>query len=41
MASKFQDAMKRMAIIGHNRNDLIDCSAVVPIPVPGLGKPAT
>ncbi|KAE9396746.1 manganese peroxidase [Gymnopus androsaceus JB14] len=41
MASKFQAAMSSMAIIGHNRADLIDCSAVVPKPVPALGKPAT
>ncbi|KAE9403095.1 manganese peroxidase [Gymnopus androsaceus JB14] len=41
MASKFKAAMSQMAIIGHNRDDLIDCSAVVPKPVPALGKPAT
>ncbi|KAE9403094.1 manganese peroxidase [Gymnopus androsaceus JB14] len=40
MASKFQEAMSRMAIIGHNREDLIDCSAVVPKPVPALNRPA-
>nr|BAG72079.1 manganese peroxidase [Lentinula edodes]BAG72080.1 manganese peroxidase [Lentinula edodes] len=41
MASRFQAAMAKMAIIGHNRADLIDCSAVVPTPVPSLGVPAT
>lgn len=41
MASKFKAAMSKMAIIGHNREDLIDCYAVVPQPVPALGKPAT
>ncbi|KAE9388738.1 manganese peroxidase [Gymnopus androsaceus JB14] len=41
MAAKFKEAMSRMAIIGHNRGDLVDCSAVVPQPAPGLGKPAT
>ncbi|KAE9389238.1 manganese peroxidase [Gymnopus androsaceus JB14] len=41
MASRFQTAMKSMAIIGHNRDDLVDCSAVVPVPVPALKKPAT
>ncbi|KAE9406781.1 manganese peroxidase [Gymnopus androsaceus JB14] len=41
MASKFKNAMSRLAVIGHNPNNLIDCSAVVPKPVPGLGKPAT
>ncbi|KAE9394243.1 manganese peroxidase [Gymnopus androsaceus JB14] len=41
MAAKFKAAMSQMAIIGHNRADLIDCSAVVPKPVPALNKPAT
>ncbi|KAE9394242.1 manganese peroxidase [Gymnopus androsaceus JB14] len=41
MAAKFKAAMSKMAIIGHNREDLIDCSAVVPKPVPALRKPAT
>ncbi|KAE9406778.1 manganese peroxidase [Gymnopus androsaceus JB14] len=41
MASKFKNAMSRLAVIGHNPNNLIDCSAVVPKPVPALGKPAT
>ncbi|KAJ3873747.1 manganese peroxidase [Lentinula edodes] len=41
MAARFKAAMAKMAVIGHNPNDLIDCSAVVPKPVPALGIPAT
>lgn len=41
MASRFKEAMSKMAVIGHNPADLIDCSAVVPKPVPALNKPAT
>lgn len=40
MASRFKAAMSKMAVIGHNPNDLIDCSAVVPKPVAALNKPA-
>ncbi|KAJ3732783.1 manganese peroxidase [Lentinula guzmanii] len=41
MAARFKAAMAKMAVIGHNPNDLIDCSAIVPKPVPALNKPAT
>ncbi|KAJ3759576.1 manganese peroxidase [Lentinula raphanica] len=41
MAARFKAAMAKMAVIGHNPNDLVDCSAVVPKPVPALNKPAT
>ncbi|KAJ4464513.1 manganese peroxidase [Lentinula edodes] len=41
MAARFKAAMAKMAVIGHNVNDLVDCSAVVPKPVPALNKPAT
>ncbi|KAJ3982013.1 manganese peroxidase [Lentinula detonsa] len=41
MAARFKAAMAKMAVIGHNPADLIDCSAVVPKPVPALNKPAT
>lgn len=41
MASRFKEAMSRLAVVGHNPADLIDCSAVVPKPVPALRKPAT
>ncbi|KAJ7149147.1 manganese peroxidase 3 [Mycena filopes] len=39
MASAFRAAMAKMAIIGHNRANLIDCSDVIPIPKPVTGKP--
>ncbi|KIK52427.1 hypothetical protein GYMLUDRAFT_180143 [Collybiopsis luxurians FD-317 M1] len=41
MASRFKAAMAKMAIIGHNAEDLIDCSAVVPKPVPALKQATT
>jgi hypothetical protein len=34
MASRFQAAMEKMSVIGHNVHDLIDCSDVIPIPKP-------
>ncbi|KAJ7070455.1 manganese peroxidase [Mycena belliarum] len=33
MASSFRAAMAKLAILGHNRDDLIDCSSVVPATV--------
>ena len=33
--------MSKMAILGHNRKNLIDCSEAVPIPVPPVKKPTT
>jgi cytochrome c peroxidase len=41
MMSRFQEAMKRLAIVGHNRASLIDCSEVLPHPAPPVTKPAT
>ncbi|EKM55990.1 uncharacterized protein PHACADRAFT_256984 [Phanerochaete carnosa HHB-10118-sp] len=41
MASSFQAAMSKMTILGHNRADLVDCSAVVPVPKPAVNKPAS
>ena len=41
MMSSFKAAMAKMTILGHNRNDLIDCSDVVPVPKPPVNKPAT
>lgn len=42
MAESFKEAMKKMAIIGHSRKDLIDCTEVVPDNAAGpVGKPAT
>nr|Q70LM3.1 RecName: Full=Manganese peroxidase 2; Short=MnP2; AltName: Full=Manganese peroxidase isozyme 2; Flags: Precursor [Phlebia radiata]CAD92854.1 manganese peroxidase precursor [Phlebia radiata] len=41
MATAFKNAVKKLAVLGHNRNDLVDCSAVVPVPKPATGTPAT
>ncbi|GJE85328.1 manganese peroxidase isoform 4 [Phanerochaete sordida] len=41
MASSFRAAMSKLAVLGHNRNSLIDCSDVVPQPKPAVNKPAT
>ena len=41
MVSSFKAAMSKLAILGHNRADLIDCSDVVPTPKPGVNKPAS
>ena len=41
MMSNFASAMAKMAITGQDRNSLIDCSEVIPMPVPPLDKSAT
>ncbi|CAK5261862.1 unnamed protein product [Mycena citricolor] len=41
MAYSFKAAMAKMAILGSRRSDLVDCSAVVPVPKPALNKPAS
>ncbi|KAJ6463150.1 manganese peroxidase [Mycena vitilis] len=41
MVSSFKAAMAKLAILGHNRADLIDCSDVVPATVKGAVKPAS
>jgi cytochrome c peroxidase len=41
MATNFQAAMKKLAIIGHNRNSLVDCSEVIPETVSTPVKAAT
>ena len=41
MASSFQAAMSKLAILGHNRSDLIDCSDVVPATNGTVTKPAS
>lgn len=41
MASSFQSAFQKMAVLGSNPNDLIDCSDVIPTPKPAVNKPAT
>ena len=32
MVTKFAAAMSKLAVIGHNPRDLVDCSEVIPIP---------
>jgi len=41
MASMFAEAFKKMAILGHNREDLVDCSEVLPPPAAPVTKPPT
>jgi len=41
MSSAFQAAMAKLAVIGQNAASLIDCTEVIPQPVPASGKPAT
>ena len=41
MMSNFKSAMAKLAVVGHNPNQLIDCSDVIPNPVPPASKPAT
>ncbi|KAJ6551134.1 manganese peroxidase 3 [Mycena capillaripes] len=39
LQAKFRAAMSKMAIIGHNRADLVDCSDVIPVPKAVVGTP--
>jgi manganese peroxidase len=41
MASSFKAAMSKLAVLGHNRNALIDCSDVVPAPSTAAVKSAS
>nr|BAR45974.1 manganese peroxidase isozyme [Phlebiopsis crassa] len=41
MAASFKAAMSKLAVLGQNRADLIDCSDVVPVPKPAVNKPAS
>ncbi|THH09970.1 hypothetical protein EW146_g8523 [Bondarzewia mesenterica] len=44
MVSKFEKVMSRLAVVGHNRNALVDCSEVIPVPkavkLPAVTLPA-
>ena len=33
--------MAKLAVVGQNTRELIDCSDVIPIPKPPVAKPAT
>ncbi|KAJ7909609.1 putative versatile peroxidase [Mycena leptocephala] len=39
LQAKFRAAMSKMAVIGHNRANMVDCSDVIPVPPPLVGKP--
>ncbi|KAK7052082.1 peroxidase [Favolaschia claudopus] len=39
LQAKFRAAMSKMAIIGQKRANMIDCSDVIPVPKPVVGKP--
>ncbi|KAJ7202063.1 manganese peroxidase 3 [Mycena pura] len=39
MQTEFRAAMSKMAIIGHSRSSMVDCSDVIPVPKPVVGKP--
>lgn len=41
MMANFKSAMAKLAVVGHNPEELIDCSDVLPEPVPPVSKPAT
>lgn len=41
MMFNFQTAMSKLAVVGHNPQELIDCSDVIPEPKPPVRKPAT
>ncbi|THG95732.1 hypothetical protein EW145_g7907 [Phellinidium pouzarii] len=41
MMSNFKSAMAKLAIVGHSAEDLIDCSDIIPTPLPPVAKPAT
>ena len=41
MMANFQRAMAKLATIGHNPRDLVDCSEVIPQPKAPVNKPAT
>ena len=41
MMLNFQTAMAKLAVVGQNVNELVDCSDVIPNPVPPVAKPAT
>ncbi|KAI0268698.1 manganase peroxidase [Gloeopeniophorella convolvens] len=34
MANAFKAAMSKLAVLGHDRNAMVDCSEVIPVPVP-------
>jgi len=41
MMTNFKNAMAKLAVVGQNTAELVDCSEVIPTPVPPVAKPAT
>ena len=41
MATSFQAAMTKLALLGNKQTDLIDCSPVVPVSKSAINKPAS
>ena len=41
MANAFKTVMAKLAVIGQDTRHFVDCSEVVPVPVPALKKTAT
>jgi len=41
MANAFKAAMAKLAVVGQDASKLIDCSEVIPEPIPASGNPAT
>jgi len=41
MANAFKAAMAKLAVVGQDTRNFVDCSEVVPTPVPAVNKPAT
>jgi manganese peroxidase len=40
MASKFKKAMAKLALVGQDASDFVDCSDVIPAATPALRKNA-
>ena len=38
MVAKFEKAMAKLAVLGHNPLSLVDCSEVIPAPKPFTGQ---
>ncbi|EJD02558.1 manganese peroxidase 2 [Fomitiporia mediterranea MF3/22] len=41
MMNNFRSAMMKLAVIGQDTNSLVDCSEVIPAPLPPVNKPAS
>jgi len=41
MSSMFAAAMQKLALVGQNAAKMVDCSELIPVPLPAVNKPAT